>query len=397
MSGRTANLTQPAKRDEPAEATVDTEGGMLHSVRRYPHFRMLLFGTLASNTAFWMYQVAVGWLALEMTDSPFFVGLAGFASGIPVLLFSLPAGVTIDRFDKRIVLGAAQTGIMLVAGLISLLVALELLHRWSLLILVFIYGTIMSFIFPTRTALVPSLVARDDLANAVALNAATQNATRVVGPSLAGVLIAVTGVWETFAVAALLQVFALATTVRLPSSEPAPPARGSGGWRSLTVGLRVVFGDPFLSALIVIALVPTVFVMPYINLMPVFARDELDLGSSGLGFLLASVGIGTVAGALSVAQSPRIRGYPGAMVGTAVMFALMVLAFSLTSFVPLAVALLFVAGWMSAVFLAVNQTSLQLRVADEVRGRVLSIYLLTWGMLPLGQLAVGALAGVIGP
>src|SRR5215212_7810397 len=100
MSGRTANLTRTAKRNEPAEATVATEGGMLHSVRRYPHFRMLLFGTLASNTAFWMYQIAVGWLALEMTDSPFFVGLTGFAGGIPLLIVSLPAGVIVDRFDR---------------------------------------------------------------------------------------------------------------------------------------------------------------------------------------------------------------------------------------------------------------------------------------------------------
>src|SRR5215218_8124406 len=341
MSGRTANLTQPAKRDEPAEATVDTEGGMLHSVRRYSHFRMLLFGTLASNTAFWMYLVAVGWLALEMTDSPFFVGLAGFASGIPVLLFSLPAGVAIDRFDKRTVLAVAQAGIMIVAGLISLLVATDQIERWSLLFLVFTYGTIMSFIFPARTAMVPSLVERDDLANAVALNAATQNATRVVGPSLAGVLIAVTGVWETFAIPALLQVFALTSTSKLPSNVPTRSSHESMGWRSLTVGLRIVFGHPVLSALIVIALAPTVLVMPYINLMPVFARDELDLGSSGLGFLLASVGVGTVVGALSVAQSPRIRGSPSVMVGSAIGFTIKVLLFSVTSFVPLAIVLLF--------------------------------------------------------
>ena len=114
-----------------------------------------------------------------------------------------------------------------------------------------------------------------------------------------------------------------------------------------------------------IALAPTVFVMPYINLMPVFARDELGLGSSGLGFLLASIGVGTVAGALSVAQSAQIRATPVAMVGSAVIFAIMVLGFALTSFVPLAVLLLFVAGWMSAVFLALNQTTLQLNATTR--------------------------------
>ena len=137
--------------------------------------------------------------------------------------------------------------------------------------------------------------------------------------------------------------------------------------------------------------------MPYINLMPVFARDELGLGSSGLGLLLASTGLGTVAGALSVARVAAIRAAgPGTQLVTAAAFTVLVLVFALTPIVPLAVLLLFAAGWMSAVFLALNQTALQLRVDDEVRGRVLSIYLLTWGMLPLGQLAVGALADRIG-
>lgn len=371
-------------------------GGMLHSIQLYPAFRMLIFGTLATNSAFWMYQVAVGWLALEMTDSPFFVGLAGFASGIPVLLFSLPAGVVIDRYDKRIVLRTAQFGVMVIAAIFAVMVAADLIERWSLLTLVFAYGTIMSFIFPARTAIVPSLVARPDLANAIALNAAGQNATRVVGPSLAGVLIAAIGAWETFAVAALLQLFALSATSRLPSIAAEAGGRGGMNLANLTVGLRIVAANPFLSALIAISLAPTIFVMPYLNLMPVFARDELDLGSTGLGLLLAAVGVGTVAGALSVARSPRIRSLSGAQVITAVLFSLLILVFAMIDVIPVVIVLLFASGWISAAFLAINQTSLQLNVDDAVRGRVLSIYLLTWGMLPVGQLAVGGLANLIG-
>jgi predicted MFS family arabinose efflux permease len=154
--------------------------------------------------------------------------------------------------------------------------------------------------------------------------------------------------------------------------------------------------DPFLSALIVMALAPTVLVMPYINLMPVFARDELGLGSSGLGLLMASTGLGTVAGALSIARSPGLRSRAGAQLVTATAFTALVLMFAITSFVPIAMLLLFAAGWMSASFLALNQTALQLSVDDDVRGRVLSIYLLTWGMLPFGQLAVGAVADQLG-
>lgn len=391
--------TETQRSSETLPAHDGPAGGTMHSVRAYPAFRLLMLGTLASNTAFWMYQVAVGWLALEMTDSPLFVGMAGFAGGIPLFLVSLPAGVIIDRFDRRTVLVAAQVGVMLVASVFALLVGTGGIGRVSMLVLVFTYGSIMSFIFPTRTAIVPSLVERRDMANAVALNAATQNATRVIGPSLAGVLIGLLGVAETFAAAAMMQLVALLATVRLPSltaQASASSSRGASGWSSLTVGLRVVAQRPYLTGLIVLALAPTVLVMPYINLMPVFARDELGLGSTGLGVLLASTGLGTVAGSLAVARRSSGQANSWSQIVTAVAFAVCVMAFSFAPVVVGAVVLLFVAGWMSASFLALNQTALQLSVEDDVRGRVFSIYLLTWGMLPVGQLFVGALASQFG-
>jgi MFS family permease len=369
----------------------------MHSVRVYPAFRLLMLGTLASSTAFWMYQVAVGWLALQLTDSPFFVAMVGFAGGIPLLLLSLPAGVIIDRFDRRNVLLLAQLGAVVIATLLAFLVGSGLIGRVSMLALVATYGTAMSFVFPTRTTIVPSLVERRDMANAVALNSASQNATRVVGPSLAGVLIGLLGVAETFAAAAALQALALVTTARLPPQVPGASSKGGTGWSSLTVGLQVVARRPYLVGLIVLALAPTVLVMPYINLMPVFARDELDLGSTGLGVLLASTGLGTVAGSLAVARRSGGQAGSRGQIVTAAAFAICVMAFSMTPIVAVALPLLFAAGWMSAAFLALNQTALQMSVEDDVRGRVFSIYLLTWGMLPLGQLLVGGLASQVGP
>ena len=369
---------------------------MMRSVNAYPAFRLLLIGTLATNSAFWMYQVAVGWLALELTDSAAFVGLAGFVSGIPLLLLALPAGVLIDRFDGRSVLLVGQSGVMLVSAMFAILVGMDVVRPWVLLVLVAAYGSVMSFVFPSRTTMVPSLVERSDLTNAIALNAATQNVTRVLGPSLSGVLIAVIGVSGTFAVAAALQIAALLTTYRLPRGNPARPGRGRLDWSALTVGFRIVVRSPFLTALILLALAPTVLVMPYINMMPVFARDVLDLGATGLGLLLAATGLGTVGGALSVARSDRLRSWPRAQIVTASAFTLLVLVFAVTPVVVLAAALLFAAGWMSAAYLALNQTALQLNVDDEVRGRVFSVYLLTWGMLPVGQLAVGTLTRLTG-
>jgi MFS family permease len=369
---------------------------MFQSMRAYRAFRLLWLGTLATNSAFWMYQIAVGWLALQLTDSPFFVGLTGFAGGIPTLFFALPSGVIIDRFDKRSILLAAQVGIMLTATAFALLVGAGVIAPWSVLVLAFVYGTVMSFIFPTRNALVPSLVERHDLANAVALNAAGQNMTRVVGPSLAGVLLALIGTAGTFAVAAALQILALVWTLQMPPGRPEAAARGGTLWSSLTLGLRIVARDSFLTPLILLASVTTILVMPYINLMPVFARDELQLGATGLGILMAANGLGSVTGALGVARYRALASRRGVQIVSAVGFGALVLLFALTPYVVPAVLLLFVAGISSAAFMAINQTVLQLKVADEVRGRVLSIYLLTWGLLPLGQLPLGWLADRLG-
>ncbi len=369
---------------------------MFHSLQIYPLFRMLIFGTLATNTAFWMYQVAVGWLALEMTDSAAFVGLAGFVAGIPILLFSIPAGIVIDRFDKRTVLLVAQSGIMVVASLFAIFVRFDFISRGSLLVLVFCYGSIMSFIFPTRTSIVPTLVERRDLANGIALNAAGQNATRVIGPSLAGVLIAVIGVAGSFAIAAALQILALMATWRLPSDKPSREEKRGNALEAFTLGLRIVKNDKYLTGLVVGALIPTIFIMPYLNLMPVITRDERGLGSGGLGLLLTAVGLGTVAGALAVAQSDRLRSMTRAQVLCGLTFGVSVVLFALIDVLPVSLILLFISGSASAGFLAINQTSMQLHVAHEVRGRVISIYLMTWGMLPFGQLVVGAAASKIG-
>ena len=369
---------------------------MFHSLQIYPLFRMLILGTLATNTAFWMYQVAVGWLALEMTDSAAFVGLAGFVAGIPILLFSIPAGIVIDRFDKRTVLLVAQSGIMVVASLFAIFVRFDFISRGSLLVLVFCYGSIMSFIFPTRTSIVPTLVERRDLANGIALNAAGQNATRVIGPSLAGVLIAVIGVAGSFAIAAAMQILALMATWRLPSDKPSQEEKRGNALEAFTLGLRIVKNDKYLTGLVIGALIPTLFIMPYLNLMPVITRDERGLGSGGLGLLLTAVGLGTVAGALAVAQSDRLRSMKRAQVLCGLTFGVSVVLFALIDVLPVSLILLFFSGAASAGFLAINQTSMQLHVAHEVRGRVISIYLMTWGMLPFGQLVVGAAASKIG-
>ena len=370
---------------------------MFHSISAYPAVRQLWMGTLATNTAFWMYQIALGWLALELTDSPFFVGLSGFFAGIPIFIFALPSGMVIDRFSRRNVLMTAQVSIMIVASTFAIMVYTDAINRFWILPLAFAYGTSMAFVFPTRQAIIPSLVNKVDLGNAVALNAAGQNATRVIGPSLAGVLIASIGVSGTFAVAAALQIIALMSTSRLPPIAPLPRTGARPRLlASLTEGLVYVARDPVLTGLILMATIATVFIMPYLNLMPVFARDELNVGSGGLGLLMACAGIGSVAGALGVAARRQLVSTPGFQVLACGAFAVVVLVFSQTPWFWPASAVLVISGLVSAAFLAINNTVLVMRAPEEVRGRVLSINMLTWGLLPVGQLPIGWLADHIG-
>jgi MFS family permease len=370
-----------------------SELSILHSLRAYPAFRTLFGSTLATNSGFWMWIIASGWLALLLTDSPFFVGLVGFVGGIPTLLFGVFVGAIIDRFSRRNVLMLAQTLVSIIAVTLALLLFLDILQPWQLLIGAFINGTCMSVIFPTRNAMVANLVPAHHLANAVALNAAGQNATRVVGPALAGPMIALLGIDGTFAVCAALQVSAFIVTSRLPEQVAADGASGTSMLQSVGVGLQTVWRSEYLLGMIILAAVPTMFLMPYINLMPVFARDVLGLGSTGLGVLMAANGFGAVLGSLYVAGSRTLTSNPNVLIGTGLGFALVLIVFALTPITALGAILILGAGFISAVFLAVNNTLIQLHVDDAVRGRVLGIYVLTWGLLPVGTLPAGAIAG----
>jgi predicted MFS family arabinose efflux permease len=253
----------------------------------------------------------------------------------------------------------------------------------------------MAFVFPTRHAIIGRLVEPRHLANAIALNSAGQNATRVFGPALAGVLIALLDTGGTFAFAAALQVLALASSLQLPSVRPRQPGGRGSALASVTEGLVYVRRDPALLGTIALATIGTMLIMPYINLMPVFVRDELGYGSTGLGILMTGIGIGAVVGALAVAARRELTSGIAQVLLIAA-WATFVVAFAWTPWVVPAGLLLAVTGALSAGFLATNQTILQLRADDEIRGRVLAVNQITWGLLPLGQLPIGLLADIIG-
>lgn len=375
---------------------TERRSGAFAPLRMYPVFRWLWLGTVSANTAFHATGVAIGWLALELTDSALWVGLAAFTSGLPLLFLALPVGALADRADRRKVLLVAQFLTMLVASAFAVLILTDLMTRWLLLPLGLVYGCVIAFIFPTRQTIVGQVVERRDLVQTVALNAAGQNVTRILGPALAGVLIAATGLGGAFTVAALLHGLAMLTTLRLPhlrAEQTGAPARLA---RSVLDGLAYVRREPVLFSTFLTAAICTIFIMPYTTLMPVFASDELGLGARGLGLLMACIGVGAVVGTLLIASFKAIPAMRGSQILALATLALLVIAFSQTDYVPLSAALLFCAGLVSAGFFATNQTILQVRAEESMRGRVVALNILSWGLLPLGQLPLGALAAAGG-
>jgi MFS family permease len=313
-----------------------------------------------------------------------------------MLFLSMPAGVLADRVDRRKLLLTAQIVAAVIAAVLAFLVITDLVRPWHVLVTSFLSGAAMSFVFPTRQALVPNLVPRENVANAVALNSAGQNSTRVLGPSLAGVLIGVIGTAGCFFLQAVSLVWAAALSFRMRiTSARANRARASAV-ANLTEGFRYILGSPKLTGLIGLAAIPTVLGMPFQQMLPVVARDVLHTGSGGLGLLMAGSGVGALAGSLAYAAVGEMSRQGRALIGTAAGFGLSLCVFALASSLPLALVLVAFASGVSAFYMSMNNTLIHMTVTDELRGRVMAVYLMTWGLMPFGTLPMGALADAFG-
>ena len=366
---------------------------------QHRNYRLLWTGTVVTQNGQWMQQIALGWLILELTDSPAFLGFVGFARGLPMLFLALPAGVLADRISRRLILMSAQGAAAAVALLLTVLVFTDLIRPWHVIVISILGGSAMAFVAPTRQALVPSVVPRDAVANAVALNSAGQNATRIVGPSTAGLLIAWLGTAICFLVQSVGFIWALVMSYRLELPEPAEVtqrARASVASNILD-GFSYIRSLPVLAGLMIMAAVPTVLAMPYLQMLPVFARDVLEIGSTGLGMLMAASGAGALAGALLfAAYGQRIRRQGRFMVIMASLFGVWLALFAFSPWWQLSLVLVALTSGCSAVYMAQNNTVIQLMVADEYRGRVMSVYLMTFGLMPFGTLPMGALTEALG-
>lgn len=363
---------------------------------RHRNFRLYWFGQLLSLTGTWMQNVAQGWLVYRLTDSPFALGLVGFVGSLPILLFSLFGGVIADRFHKRNLLLITQTAAMLQALTLATLTVTGLIQVWQIIVLALLLGTVHALDTPARQSFVIELVGKEDLMNAIALNSSVFNATRIIGPAIAGVLISLIGEAGAFYMngASFLATIAALLLMRV---EAVNHSDGETVWRNLIEGLRYIKKTPIVRTLLSLIAVSSLFGMSYVALMPVFARDILQVGPTGLGFLTAAIGGGALAGALTLASLGNFQ-HKGLLLSIGnLLFPAMLFLFALSrSFAP---SLLFLmgAGWGLITQNALTNTLLQTSVPDHLRGRVMSAYALMFlGMMPIGNLLSGTMAEHLG-
>ncbi len=361
----------------------------LGAVADYPVYRRLLLGAFAGSIGQWMQQIALGWLAIVMTNSPGFVGIVSFTAGLPFLVVAPLGGSLIDRFDRRRLLLTCQILAFVLAVVLAIDVIAGLVQPWHLPLAAFLNGSLQALLSPTQQSLVPALVPRHDLTNAIGLMSAAQNLTRVAGPSIAGLVIGTVGVGETFLTqaAAIAVAFFLFLAIELP--ERATTARGG---RALFEGIRLIVSRPDLRGLFLLASIPAFFVFPYLSFLNVFARDILQIGAEGLGLLMAVSGSGAVVGSFLVAARGRAEGTGRLLIVATVVYGCVIFVAAMSRSLWLMLPLIFAAGIIGAGFMSANNAVLQHRVDDEVRGRVMGAYMLTWGLMPLGALPMGLIA-----
>ena len=352
---------------------------------------------LGSFMAQQMQMVARGYLAYELTKSGTAVGIVTLAWGLPQLIFSPWAGVAADRFPRRELMILTQAG--MAAGTIgnAVLISTDMIEFWHLVVLSFLTATAFTFNMPARQAMVYSLVGRERVANAVALNNTGMNLTRVVGPAIAGVLIGIPaiGTGGTFFLMALCFLFTTAMLFRLPAT-PAGESRSGNMWREMIDVLGYINERPALRSLLITACAVILLAMPYQTLMPLFALRVHDVGPQGLGLLNAMAGVGAVAGSLGVAyfsMSPRKRRMQ-LLAGMG--FGLSLIVFALSPWFGLALVMMFVVGAAGNTYLALNNTLILTTSEPGMHGRLSSAYNMIWGTMPIVSLPMSMASDAVG-
>ena len=367
------------------------------SALRHRNFRLFFIGQSLSLIGTWMQSLAQGWLVLKMTDSAFYLSLVQAMGSLPILFFSLIGGVVADRVVKRNLLIVTQALSLLLALTLAVMVSMDVVQVWHVVAIATLMGVVNTFDIPGRQSFIIEMVGREDLMNGIALNSAVFNGARIVGPAIGGVLIGLLGVAACFYINAASYVAIILCLALMRFDSPAPKREARPIGKELREGLSYVRHAPTVSSFILMVAVTSLFSIPYIALMPIFARDVLGVGAKGLGVLMGSAGAGALFGALSLATVGTVKKKGLTALVAAMVSAGAILAFSFSRSPVLSNILLVFAGWGMITQLSMVNTLIQTDVPDELRGRVMSLYSLVFiGFIPVGNLIVGTMAHYLG-
>ena len=360
----------------------------------YRDFRVLWLGAFASTVGTWMQKVAQSWLVFEMTKSSLYLGLDDFLGQLPILLFTLIGGVIADRHDRRQLLIGSQYVQMATALVLAALVYWQQVEVWHILALSFTAGLAQAFGGPAYQSLIPSLVEKKDLPNAIALNSIQFNLARVFGPLLAGSTMAVVGAAGCFALNGLSFLVVIVALLSLTVTH-IPPTERKPILHELKSGLSYVRDEPAIVALTVLAFMTTFLGLPLLTFLPIFARDVFAGGVGRYSAMMACSGAGAVAGALVVAWLGRFRHMGLTLLLVQVVFGILIVAFAGSRVLWVSQVLLFFCGAALIVVFSMTASLVQLIVPDRLRGRVVSIYMVAFrGGMPLGSLWGGYAASL---
>jgi MFS family permease len=364
---------------------------------RHRNFQLFFSGQLISLIGTWMQNIAQAWLVYRLTGSSLLLGIVGFAGQIPIFLFAPIGGLAADRWNRHRVVIGTQVASMTLAFILAALTLLHVVQVWEIVVLAALLGVVNAFDVPARQSFLIEMVVREDLMNAIALNSSMFNGARVIGPAIAGILVARIGEGWCFFANAVSYIAVIIGLLMMKLGPLRTASKDSSPFEHIAEGFRFVrHTRPILALVLLIGLVSLVAV-PYSVLMPIFADRVLHSGAHGLGILMGATGIGALLGALTLAIRRGVQGL-GRVVGlSAGGFGVSLILFAFSKSFWLSVALLIPVGYGVMLQMSSSNTLIQAMVPDELRGRAMAMYTMMFmGMAPVGSLFAGALADKIG-
>jgi len=364
---------------------------------RHRNFRLFFGGQLISLIGSWMQNTAQGWLVYELTGSKLLLGVVTAVGSAPMMLFSIWGGSLADRHSKRVIVVCTQTALMVAAFIFGALIALKWIQTWHILVLAAFAGLAMAFDMPARQAFMVEMTSRRDLMNAISLNSSIVNGARVIGPSVAGFLMARVGLATCFFLNGLSFVAVIAGLMFMRLPRFVPPERPESAWAHAAEAFTYVWQHRRLRLMLILFAIVGIFGWSYTVLMPAFATDVLHVGQEKYGTLLSANGLGALLGALTVATFGSYVSRRLLVLGGLGVFSLMLLLLAIVPYYHLALVFLVIGGWGMLLFLSTVNTLLQTSSSDEMRGRVMGIWAVIFGgMTPIGALVAGTSSQFLG-